>query len=769
MARAHREGQQTHARQKNLMAVATVLVRLGLPFPLLFAFLTVLLGLAACTPQPVNSPYAQGAEHDNVLYTAFSQRSPKYLDPASSYSTDETPFTYSIYEPLYAYDYLVRPYTLIPRAAADIPDPVYLDSNGEPLPDDAPGESVALSIYDIPIKPGILFQPHPAFARNADQTYRYWPLGPGELADKYGVDDFPETGTRELVADDYVYAFRRLASPRVVSPIFGVMAEHIAGLRVYGDRLKAEDSDLRAAAAMGASNASWLDLRQFDFEGVQALDSHTLRIKVLGKYPQFKYWLAMTFTAPVPWEADRFYHQPGMAERNMSLNTWPVGTGPYLMSASIPNRRHVLSRNPNFRGEPYPCHGEPEDQAAGLLADCGKPTPFVDHVVFTLEKESVPLMGKFIQGYYDVPQIERGDYGVAMRVAAGDSSEKASLYASHGIQLRSSTEAQVSYLGFNWRDPIVGRGDTPEQQEKNRKLRQAVSIAFNWEQFVSIFQNDEAQVAHGPVPPGVPGYEDLPQGLNSQVYTWEGDRAVRRSLDYAKQLLEEAGYPEGRSAVTGAPLILYFDSAGGMGSSATLDWMRRQLNALNVQLEIRATDYNRFQDKMRQGSAQMFMWGWVADYPDAENFLFLLYGPNAKASNGGENASNYQNPAFDRLFEQMRFLEDGPEKEKLIHEMVRIVQADAPWMFGYFPKSGGAYQSWVGNAKPTQMVRNTLQYYRLDSAQRAASIKAWNAPVWWPLWLLAVAVVLSGLAAWWFARRRDRGGAPARIQSARRA
>src|SRR5690606_38159362 len=109
-----------------------------------------------------------------------------------------------------------------------------------------------------------------------------------------------------------------------------------------------------------------------------------------------------------------------------------------------------------------------------------------------------------------------------------------------------------------------------------------------------------------------PGYQPLPQGLNSQVYTWEDGRAVRRPIEQARQLLAQAGYPNGRDAETGEPLILHFDSAAGMGSNATLDWMRRQLKKLNVELEIRATDYNRFQDKMRQGSAQMFMWGWVA-------------------------------------------------------------------------------------------------------------------------------------------------------------
>ena len=714
----------------------------------------LLLILAGCSRQPVNSPYPSGHEADNVLHTAFTQRSPKYLDPASSYSTDETPFTYSIYEPLYGYHYLKRPYELVPRAATSIDPPVYLNEHGQVLADDAPGQDVAISVYDIRIKPGILYQPHPAFAVQNDGSPTYWPIAPADLADKFSMADFEHTGTRELVADDYVYAFRRLASPRVISPIFGLLGEHVDGMREYGERLREQDRIAREQLGNEA-RTEWLDLRQDGFSGVQAIDSHTLRIRVIGKYPQFRYWLAMTFTAPIPWEADRFYHQPGMAEQNLSLNTWPVGTGPYMLTESIINRRHVLSRNPNFRGEPYPCEGEPEDQAAGLLEDCGKPTPFIDRIEFSLEKESVPLMGKFLQGYYDIPEVGRGDYGVAMQVAAGDYLEKALLYKDRNIQIRSATAAQQFYFGFNWMDPVVGLGDTPEQQERNRKLRQAISIAFDWEQFVSIFQNDQAQVAHGPVPPDVPGFEELPHGLNPYVYDMVDGQVERKSLDDARQLLREAGYPDGRDATTGQPLILHFDSAGGTGSSAMLDWMRRQLGSLNIQLEIRATDYNRFQDKMRSGTAQMYMWGWVADYPDAENFLFLLYGPNAKAINGGENASNYQSDEFDRLFDKMRFLNDGPEKDEVIHQMTDLVQRDAPWMFGYYPLSGGAWHGWVDNAKPTQMVRNTLQYYRINPEQRAAAVREWNKPLWWPLWLVAALALLGVGMIWRVARKRD--------------
>lgn len=713
-----------------------------------FLLISAVLLLAACSDNAVNSPYAQGQAEQNTLFTAFTQRSPKYLDPASSYSTDETPFTYSIYEPLYGYHYLKRPYELEGRTAQEVVHPYYLDANGERLSDDAPSEQIAQSVYDIKLKPGILFQPHPAFAQDEQQQYRYYPMPAAALEQAYAITDFKHTGTRELTAHDYVYALRRLASPRVISPIYAFFTDYIVGYKDYGDQLR--------EIAQTLPDDTWLDLRDYAFSGVEALDDHTLRIRIQGKYPQFSYWLAMTFTAPIPWEADRFYHQPQMDQHDLSLNTWPVGTGPYMLTESIRNRRHVLTRNPNFRGEPYPCEGESGDEAAGLLVDCGKPTPFIDQVVFTLEKESVPLLGKFLQGYYDIPQVERGDYGVAMTVAAEDSPDKAALYKERGLDLRTLAESQLYYFGFNWLDPVVGAGDTPEQAEKNRYLRQAISIAFDWEQYVTIFQNDQGLVAHSPLPPGVRGYVAPPEGLNPVVYELNQGYAQRKSINQARELLAKAGYPDGRDAKTGAPLILYFDSAGGMGASASLDWMRRQLAQLGVQLEVRATDYNRFQEKMQRGVAQLFMWGWVADYPDAENFLFLLYGPHARAQGGGENATNYSSAEYDALFEKMRFLDDGPEKGSVIAQMVAVVQRDAPWMFGYIPNSGGVYQQWVYNAKPSQMVRNALQYLRIDPQLRVQKQAMWNQPTWWPLWgLLFLAAVGLGLV-WRTVKQRDK-------------
>jgi ABC-type transport system substrate-binding protein len=127
-------------------------------------------------------------------------------------------------------------------------------------------------------------------------------------------------------------------------------------------------------------------------EGVTRVDRYTYRVRLIGRYPQFLYWLAMPFFAPVPREADRFYSQPGMAEKNLTLDWYPVGTGPYMLTENNPNSRMVLSRNPNFRRETYPCEGDDGDSESGLLEDCGKPLPLIETAVFT-GKKRVSLTG----------------------------------------------------------------------------------------------------------------------------------------------------------------------------------------------------------------------------------------------------------------------------------------------------------------------------------------------------------------------------------------
>jgi ABC-type transport system substrate-binding protein len=717
---------------------------LGRPWclPLLLA------ALAGCN----NNPWPDGQAATNTLHSAVSESSPRHLDPTASYWSNDTPYTYQIYEPPYGYHYLKRPFQLVPKSAREVVKPHYLDKDGKPLPDDAPSEAVAESVYDVPIKTGILYQPHPAFAKDEQGRYRYHALKPGEIGTRRTPLDFEHQGTRELVAEDFVYALKRHATTRVTTPIFSTFAEYVVGLADYGKLIKAEDDKLRAGLDPASLDKPFLDFRKWPLAGASAPEKHLLRIRIKGRYPQWSYWMQMTFLAPVPWEADAFYAQPGMAVAGLTLDRWPVGTGPYMMTEFVQDRRHVMKRNPNYRGDPYPCEGMPGDKEAGLLADCGKTMPFIDTMIFTIEREGVPMKNKFRQGFYDLEVFERTDTGKDYLVAMQDSEEVRREYLDKGFRLNSGTDVNSYFIGFNMLDPVIGNGSDPEQDKRHRKLRQAISIAIDWEEYSKIFPKKAGTAAMSPLPPGIYGSrEGTPEGVNPITHVWKDGQAVRRPIAEAKALMAEAGYPNGRDAKTGVPLVLNYDfySAPTPGNKSEIDWVVRQFAKIDIQLEVRATNNNQFQDKVRKGKYQVFWLGWNADYPDAENFLFLLYGPAGKTKHDGENTSNFENAEYDRLFAQMKALDDGPAKQALIDKLVAIAREEAPWTMGFFPDASAVAQRWVHNYKPAILVRDHGRYLRLDVADRVAAQQSWNKPVWWPLLVLLAAA----LALWQLARR----------------
>jgi oligopeptide transport system substrate-binding protein len=715
--------------------------------------LFLLVFLAACGHEQ-NDPYPASERGQNILYSAFSER-PKHLDPVQSYTEDESTFTGQVYEPPLQYHYLKRPYTLIPGSAETVPVPVFYNASGQVLPANAPAAAIAFSEYEIRLRPGIRYQPHPAFALDDDGKSRYGELDPSRLQGIDTIADFAHTGTRELVADDYIYEIKRLAHPLLHSPIYPMMAERIVGLKELAAQLQKEVSAQPAGR--------WLDLDRFPLEGVSRVDRHTYRIRLKGKYPQFLYWLAMPFFAPVPREADRFYSQPGMAEKNLTLDWYPVGSGPFMLTENNPNSRMVLERNPNFHGENYPCEGEENDRALGLLADCGKPLPLIDKAVFTREKESIPYWNKFLQGYYDASGISSDSFDQAVRLNVGGDVQLSDDMQAKGIRLLTSVRASTFYMGFNLLDPVVG-GKDGVGPERARKLRQALSIAIDQEEFISIFMNGRGVAAMSPLPPGIFGYLDGPSGINPVVYDWEGDplsgQARRKPIEAAKKLLAEAGWQNGRDVKSGEPLVLNLDTTGGgMGDKSRLDWLTRQFAKLDIQLVVRSTDFNRFQEKIRKGAVQLYYLGWNADYPDPENFFFLLAGSEGKVARGGENSSNYASAEFDRLYAGMKDMDNSPQRLALIARMKRILQDDAPWIFGFHPKSYTLGHAWLYNRKPNDVANNILKYQRLDLAARAGQRHAWNAPVLWPLALIVIvlcAVILPAVISY---RRRERGTA----------
>ncbi len=728
--------------QSSATLAAMSLCNLSRFFRRFFMPLAALL-LGACG-EVWNDPYPHAERGQNILYSAFTER-PKHLDPVQSYTEDEITFTAQVYEPPLQYHYLKRPYTLVPLTTESVPVARYVDAAGRTLPADAPIEKIAESIYEIRLKPGIRYQPHPAFAVDAAGKPVYADLDREKLKGIERIADFKETGTRELLAEDYIYEIKRLAHPRLHSPIFGMMAEHIVGLKELGGALQ--------QAARSLPRDGWLDLDDFPLSGVSKLDKQTFQVRLKGKYPQFLYWLAMPFFAPVPREVDRFYSQPGMAEKNLTLDWYPVGTGPYMLVENNPNSRMVLVKNPNFRGESYPCEGEAVDRDAGLLDDCGKTLPFIERAVFSREKEAIPYWNKFLQGWYDASGISSDSFDQAVRINVGGDVALTDEMLGKGIRLLTSVRASTYYMGFNMLDPVVGG----QSNESARKLRQAISIVLDQEEFISIFMNGRGIPAQGPLPPGIFGYLDGEAGINKVVYEWRDGAPRRRDTNTAKKLLTEAGWPNGRNAKSGEPLVLNLDTTGGgMGDKSRLDWLTRQFAKIDIQLVIRSTDFNRFQEKIRKGAVQLYYLGWNADYPDPENFFFLLNGAESKVEKGGENASNYRNPEFDRLFHEMKNMDNNPRRLSIITRMNHLLHEDAPWVYSFHPKSYALGHAWLKNRKPSDVGHNNLKYQRLDVVQREQKRLAWNHPVLWPLVMGAILLVLVLAPAILGYRRRER-------------
>jgi len=668
--------------------------------------LIITLFLVGCDDQAWNDPYPRQGAAANTLYTAFTAQ-PQHLDPAVSYDESEWQFISQIYEPILQYNYLLRPYTLEPLTAAQKPQVTY----------DAHSNTTT---YKITIKPKIMYQPHPALARDEAGRYYYHNLSIKQAKGYEKIADFEHTGTRELLAADYVNQIKRLADPSLNSPVFGFLSPYILGMK----ELQAE---LTAAYAADAT-AKALDLRGFELSGAKVLDDYNYEIKIHGKYAQFIYWLEMLFFAPVPWEATVFYSQPGMGDHNLSLDTYPIGTGPYYLTENNPQRRMLLQKNPNFHDEYYPSIGMPEDAANGLLANAGKKLPLIDQIVFSLEKENVPYWDKFLQGYYDRSGISSDNFNTALGTSGSNGLHLSQALHDKGVKLLVSSRPSVFYWGFNMLDELVGG-----YSDSARNLRTAISLAFDVEEYNIIFFNDRGILADGPIPPGILGYQEE---------THAPDAAAR--LATAKQLLAAAGYPNGRDSVSGKQLQIYFDTitSGDPDEKANFGWLQKQFEKLGINLVIRATDANRYVEKIRNGTQQMFFYGWTADYPDPENFLFLFYGPNSKVHGDSINVTNYKNPDFDRLFEKMKSMGDDPARVALIYEMVAILRHDCPWIWGLFPQSFILSNPWNAPSKPSGAALNTVKYACLDPLLRQKLRLDWNKPLIWPFFVFIVTLLI---------------------------
>ena len=686
----------------------------------------LLLFLVGCEQQQLwNSPYNKTDLKKNIYFSAFASQ-PKTLDHAKSYTVDSNLFLSQIVEPPLQYDYFNMPYKIIPSAASSLPKITKLDTKFNMTNK----HDAAYTLYDIYLRHDMYYAPHPAFVMHNHEML-YYPYKQSTIPNS--IFQFKSLATKNATAKDFVYQIKRLASPKVNSPIYTVMAKHIDGMLEFNQAvsawLKKHPEQLKAD--------NFLDLRQFNIAGVKMIDDYHYQIRIKDDYPQFIYWLAMNFFAPTPWQVDAFYSQPGFAAHNLSFAWQPVGTGAYQLVDNNPNKVIRLTKNPNFRLEYFP-------EIKGLEKYQQRKLPLIDEFRFSLDKESMPRWYKFLQGFYDRSGINAHSFSSVVTIdAVGNFKLTPELQKKH-LKLDSGVSPDIFFLGFNMQDPIVGG-----YSEQAKLLRQAISMVVDYEEFISIFMNGRGVVAQGPIPPTIFGGGKA-SGFNHLVYHVDNSKLVRNSIALAKQKLALAGYKNGIDPKTNMPLQLNYDVpvSGGPDDKARIVWMQEQFAKLGINLNIRATQYNRFQDKSLNGQLQIFNWGWVADYPDPENFLFLLYGPNAIVTTQGPNVTNYNNAKYNKLFEIMRDLPNGKRRQQIINQMLSIVRDDAPWVWGLHSKELSLSHSWVDNVRLNNFANNNLKYYYVDINKRYDALIKWNKAhtkwLWWGLvMLLVLATALS--------------------------
>ncbi|MFL2876826.1 MAG: ABC transporter substrate-binding protein [Pontiellaceae bacterium] len=579
------------------------------------------------------SPSVDDISEENISYSQTSRI--RGLDPAVSGEVSASLAISKIYEGLLQYDYLARPYRVIPLLAESMPT---ISSNG--------------LTYTFSIRKDIYFQ-----------------------------DDvcFEEVKGRELTAHDFVYSIKRVADVKNSSSGFWAFNNRILGLNDFHDHSKeAEETDY-----------------DFEVEGLTALDRYTLQIKLTKPYPQLLYILTMHYSYVVPREAVEYYGK--------DFVNHPVGTGPYRLVEWRRNSRIEFERNPTWastgRKEFYPHEGTDEQRAQGLLVDAGKPIPFIDRIIQYVIDDSTTSWMMFLSGELGSSAISRDNWDA---VITPDKSLSDQLQT-QGIDLTSSPTLDIGYIGFNWDDPILGQGETPEEVVQNRKLRQALSCAFDFDQ-LNRFMNHRLYRINGPIPSPLKG-------------SISGTSPYDFDLDKARRLLNEAGYPDGIDPSTGRRLEITIELGSASGNiRQMMELMADMFRKMGVVLKPSFNTWPAFIEKMNRRQAQMFQLGWVADYPDAENFMQLFYSKNESP---GPNHANYRNDRFDELYEKIRTMHDSDQRTRYVEEMVKIVIEDAPWIFLYQPMQFGLVHNWVQNYVPHAFPYGMGKYRRINAGNRS--------------------------------------------------
>ncbi len=501
----------------------------------------------------------------------------------------------------------------------------------------------------------------------------------------YFADDPVFRGKRrELVAADVAYAVKRFRDPKYASPYEWLFENKILGL----------DEVAKEARRTG----------RFDYDakvaGLEVRDRYTISFKLTEPDFNFLYILAMPNVVPVAREVIEAYGDDTMAH--------PVGTGPFVLKEWVRRAKIVLERNPLHRGYELDARwADPADEWDRRAVDAlaGKRLPLVDRVeIYPIEEEQ-PRFLAFINHEHDLLDETPAEF-IDQVLPNG---HLAPNLARQGVHVFREEQPEVTYDVFNMEDPLVG-GYSPERVA----LRRAMVLAHDRDQEIAIVRKGQAIPAQSPVPPGVVGYD--PSFRSTQQ-----DHDPAR----AKALLDMFGYVDRdgdgwRDRPDGRPLtVVYKYNAGSQSNRQLAELWAKSMAAVGIRLEAEAVQFADLLNDKRVGKFQMAGSAWIADYPDAQNFLQLLYGPNT----GQSNEARFRLPEYDLLYRRSLAVPDGPERNALYREMNRLILAYAPWRLGVHRIFNHLQYPWVKGYKKHPILYTNFKYLDIDVAARRAATR----------------------------------------------
>ncbi len=483
----------------------------------------------------------------------------------------------------------------------------------------------------------------------------------------FGSDNNREK--RRVTASDIAYSILRIADERLHSPVFWMFRGKIKGLEEFR----------KVTAAAAPADHSMYDR---GCEGLEIVDERTLILHLTAPDPRMSYALALPTAGIVNRQAVEYYGE--------DFQEHPVGSGPFKVADYIRDYRIILERNSDYRFETYHLAENPADRT--------RPLPLSDRIVCYLVKQ--PLAGwlMFLQGELDMSTLDKDNFDAVV----GEDRKLVKSLAERGIRMIQVPEFEVRYIGFNFTDPLLAG---------NRELRRAISLAYNIPLREKHF-NYQMIPANSVIPPGVPGYDSEYKNPWGQY-----------NLESAREHMRLAGYPDGIDPKTGRPLELTFDQGGTSAQYRQLaELMVEDMKKIGITIKPVLNNKPSFFEKLRKGQFQLFRVSWVGDYPDAENFLQLFYGPNA----GSCNRTFFRDAQYDKMFDAIRQMPDTPSRTTRYLEMSKYINEQCAWILESYPIAFQLTHSWLQNYRPHNFSFARWKYMTVDTEKRRQAKKSFR-------------------------------------------